>query len=275
MSPVVASALGASGSERHEGSQGGVMPPPASAHVPSADDGPERHVSAPSAPMSGATPPIGTPPTAVTPPIAVPTPGGPVTPRVEPASSPPAAAAPKVEVFDEETYLCQPGDTFDKISQAHYHTENYAKALLQFNIDHPLANDKVRRNPPVLEPGQAVYIPPTRILESRYGAFYIPGYKPAQQQSAAPGSALPARNDHSANASPGVAANTSAVYPQYRVQGQGETMREIARATLGSAERWSEIYKLNPDYRPEFRVPGGTALRLPSDARVDPANVAR
>jgi hypothetical protein len=262
LAPVVPSTPGAGGNERRDHAPAGVMPsPPPSVQVPSADDSPERH---PGAPVSGSLPPIGTPPTAVTPPIAVPSPGVPSAP---PAPSP-ATTTPKVEVFDEETYLCQPGDTFDKISLAHYHTENYGKALLQFNIDHPLANDKVRRNPPVLEPGQAVYIPPTRILESRYGAFYIPGYKPAPQQGAAPAGAAPASGDHSTNASPGATGNFSPIYKQYRVQSQGETMREIARATLGNADRWSEIYNLNRDYKPEFRVPGGTVLRMPGDANL-------
>jgi hypothetical protein len=269
--PVMPSTPSSGGERRQPGPAAGVMPPDRSMQVPSADDGPERHSAPSQAPLSGSTPPIGTHPTAVTPPITVPVPGAPVPPVAAPAAS----TTPKVEVFDEETYLCQPGDTFDKISLAHYHTENYAKALLQFNIDHPLASDKVRRNPPVLEPGQAVYIPPTRILESRYGAFYIPGYKPAPQDTAGPSSVTPTRNDHAVNASPGNAGNVPLGSKKYRVQGQGESMREIARATLGNAERWSEIYNLNHDFDPMLRIPGGTVLNLPNDARVDAANMPR
>ena len=34
---------------------------------------------------------------------------------------------------------------------------------------------------------------------------------------------------------------------------------EIAQQTLGDRGRWSEIYRLNPNLRPELPVPGGTA----------------
>jgi nucleoid-associated protein YgaU len=49
----------------------------------------------------------------------------------------------------------------------------------------------------------------------------------------------------------------------YRVRGGGEMLYDIARQELGNAERWSEIYRLNPQVRPEFAVPAGTDLRLP------------
>jgi MraZ protein len=54
----------------------------------------------------------------------------------------------------------------------------------------------------------------------------------------------------------------------YQVRAQGETMREIARATLGSAERWPDVFQLNPQYQPDCRIPGGITLRLPREARV-------
>ncbi|HZT81890.1 MAG TPA: hypothetical protein VFA26_16815 [Gemmataceae bacterium] len=43
----------------------------------------------------------------------------------------------------------------------------------------------------------------------------------------------------------------------------GETFRDVARAALGSGERWHDIYRLNPSYRPEFRIPAGTILKVP------------
>jgi hypothetical protein len=205
--------------------------------------------------------PVGAVPTVSTPPIAVPQPGA-ASPR---ASS---AAPPPVESFDEEVYRCQPGDTFDKISAAHYHTEGYAQALLMFNRDHPLASGAIRRDPPQLDPGQLVYIPPTRVLEARYRTL-IPRL---------PAPAEAPRVDRSANASPqarGAAPpgsrNTPLGYQVYQVPPQGATMLDIARATLGRSERWAEVYNLNPSFRPEYRVPGGTLLRLPPDAQVTPA----
>ncbi len=52
----------------------------------------------------------------------------------------------------------------------------------------------------------------------------------------------------------------------YRVRGNGETMRDIARHTLGAGERWSEVYKLNPSLRPEDTLAAGTVVHLPPDA---------
>lgn len=58
----------------------------------------------------------------------------------------------------------------------------------------------------------------------------------------------------------------------YQVPKNGETFWEISRKTLGNPNRWSEISRLNPQIKPQFPVPGGTNLRMPLDARVDPPN---
>ncbi len=47
-----------------------------------------------------------------------------------------------------------------------------------------------------------------------------------------------------------------------------ETMRDLARRTLGSAERWTDIHKLNPTLKPETTLAAGTVIRLPGDACV-------
>jgi division/cell wall cluster transcriptional repressor MraZ len=52
----------------------------------------------------------------------------------------------------------------------------------------------------------------------------------------------------------------------YSVRANGETFREIARRTLGSSERWTEIHKLNPDLKPEMPLSAGTTVKLPGDA---------
>ena len=59
-----------------------------------------------------------------------------------------------------------------------------------------------------------------------------------------------------------------AAEPTYKVSEKGETLREIAKRTLGSEERWTEIDKLNPDLRAEAVVPAGKVVRLPVEARV-------
>ena len=52
----------------------------------------------------------------------------------------------------------------------------------------------------------------------------------------------------------------------YRVRGNGETMRDIARHTLGTGERCTEVYKLNPGLHAEDTLAAGTVVHLPSDA---------
>jgi MraZ protein len=47
-----------------------------------------------------------------------------------------------------------------------------------------------------------------------------------------------------------------------------ETMQEIARRFLGSADRWTEIHKLNPTLKPGIVLASGTSIRLPGDACV-------
>jgi nucleoid-associated protein YgaU len=167
-----------------------------------------------------------------------------------------------VESFTEETYPCRPGDTFEAISREKYHTPKYAQALLLYNRAHPLAGDGLQGPAPTLKVGQAVYVPPISILEKRYpAAVEAPTPLPAATglAAAAPVAAGPA----------GVAASSA---PRaYRVLGNGEYLREVARRTLGDSERWREIWDLNGRGDPQ-QAPGGAVLRLPADARVPPEN---
>jgi MraZ protein len=52
----------------------------------------------------------------------------------------------------------------------------------------------------------------------------------------------------------------------YHVRTAGETMRDIARRTLGAGERWTDVYKLNPSLHAEDSLTVGTTVHLPSDA---------
>jgi MraZ protein len=53
----------------------------------------------------------------------------------------------------------------------------------------------------------------------------------------------------------------------YHVHGT-ETLQDIARRTLGSSERWSDLHKLNPALKPDEPLRSGTTVRLPADACV-------
>jgi hypothetical protein len=196
-------------------------------------------------------PPVGAPAAAETPRIAVPMPGA--------VSAVADALVPQVESYDEETYQAHPGDTLAKISKAYYNTEKYERALLLFNRNHPQAADTFRQDAPTLKPGDPVYIPPLRILEKQYGTA-VPGYTPAN-------AALGAGATTPASTAP------STAYRQYRVRkAGGESIREIALRTLNSGDRWTDIFNLNPQIRPEYPIPADTVLWMPADARVDAAN---
>jgi MraZ protein len=53
----------------------------------------------------------------------------------------------------------------------------------------------------------------------------------------------------------------------YQARG-GETMRDVARRTLGSADRWTDVHKLNPTLKPDAVLSAGATLRLPGEACV-------
>lgn len=58
-----------------------------------------------------------------------------------------------------------------------------------------------------------------------------------------------------------------AVMP-YKVQRGGETIRTLAHRTLGSADRWADIHKLNPTVSPDAALTVGTLVRLPANASI-------
>jgi hypothetical protein len=193
-------------------------PAPAMANVPSARPGA----------------PLGAAPAGI-----VSTPVADARPSVVPQSY--ATNEPQVDSYDEEAYAWKPNDSFRSISQLKYRTDQYERALLLFNRNHPLAQAGVKQEPPQLQAGQDIFIPPERILK-KYYAVAIGDPSSAPQPAPAP----PATKERS-----------------YRVQGNGEMILDIARRTLGNAERWSEIYRLNPRFDPSQPVPAGTELILP------------
>lgn len=195
---------------------------------------------------------------------------------------PAAPSAPKVEAYDELMYHCKAGDTFQSVSAQFFHSEKFAKALLLFNRNHPRAAEGVGQEPPMLSPGQIVYVPPQRILEKLYASAIVdsvaPSVPPAPQQPAIspmPQSApmpQPATASEPPQAQPQPNSKSAWVTPTgdkfYRVNPNGETFRDIAGQVLGNKDRWVEIYKLNLRFNPGYPLPGGTELRLPPDARV-------
>jgi MraZ protein len=52
----------------------------------------------------------------------------------------------------------------------------------------------------------------------------------------------------------------------YHVRHEGETVREIARKTLGNADRWEDVVKLNPSMKPDTQLIEGVVVKLPAEA---------
>jgi hypothetical protein len=175
-------------------------------------------------------------------------------------------------------YRCQPDDVagpdpFTKLSRRYYQTEKYARALALYNRNHPQVGDGLRGDPPVAHAGDAVFIPPLRILEARYSNT-IPGFTPAPAPAANPPTP---QGGTPASADPPSSRGSSPTGERlYRVQSNGEYMYTIAQRTLpGNADlRWREVWGLNPrPYNPQDALPVGTILRLPADAHVPADNV--
>src|SRR5262249_50372228 len=164
-------------------------------------------------------------------------------------------------------------------------TKKHADALLLNNRDAPRPQPGTRSTPPQLEAGMPVFVPPVDVLENRYG-HVIPGHaggspKTVPSAPAPPGGRvervvappLPTAVQQSGSPTIGAATAWSSDPKKgktYQVRNPGEPLFEIARRTLGNGSRWTEIYRLNPNLRPEVPIPGGTVLRMPDDARVEP-----
>jgi len=168
------------------------------------------------------------------------------------------AAHPDVVSYTEETYVAAPGDTFQSISRAKYASDRYARALYLFNRSHPLAEEDLPQDAP-LKAKQKVYLPPPEILDSRYPDQILRDAPPVATPSVTVG-ASPERS----TPPPAAAAGPRT----YRVAAGGENEYDIARNLLGDGNRWVEINKLNPGWKPENLVPPGVTLILPADAHV-------
>lgn len=167
---------------------------------------------------------------------------------------------PRVQSYLEEEYRWQPGDAFAAIAQKYYFAEKYGPALQEYNRDHPLAGSAMKQNPPNMAPGQAIWVPPVRILERDY-ANAISDLRPLNERG---GTFVPtAKPMHSPNDT-----------KHFKVRERGETMYEIARRTLGDSGQWFVVHRLNPTLSrdPKLPIPGGTVLQLPVEAKTEAAD---
>jgi hypothetical protein len=124
--------------------------------------------------------PVSTPPTpaAAPAPAAAPPPVGakanvatePVTVGSADVTFRPAAARPRVAVYDVITHRCLQEDTWESLSEKYMYSKRYAEALQDYNRKAEQASDRMRRDGrPV--PGDNVYVPPVGLLLDKFGSL--------------------------------------------------------------------------------------------------------
>ena len=169
----------------------------------------------------------------------------------KPAGSPevkPTVAAPDrtaVTSFDVDLHEPKNGDSYSTISKEFYNDVKYAGALQEYNG---------RR---ALQTSVWVQVPPIHVLKKRYPQLI--------------GSVVPA----SGKAGDVWGPSGDAATPAFRATGQrtftvpagGMTMGSIARDTLGSPNRWQDIYAVNPSLSPGDVLPAGTVVKIPADVK--------
>jgi hypothetical protein len=176
---------------------------------------------------------------------------------------------------NSDSYTCQSGDTsFAMLSRRLYGTEKYADALLAYNRDNYKATvngSAFLVNPPRLAQGQQVHIAPIAILERDYRPYIgtasvsvIPTIP-----SSAPPASLARPTPLSAPSNPGIATISNPPSTgkggTYVVQSpNGESILDIAERVLGDRSQWHKIWRVNPSYQPQFRIPAGTKLEVPA-----------
>jgi hypothetical protein len=240
--------------------------------IPAGPSGPSVLPAAPAAPsslpdprMPGALPGINTqpkydpktPPPSLDPivpgtPAVFTKPGG--TTEVKPVG---AASAPKTD-FDVDLYDPKANDTYEAISLEYYNDKKWAAALRAFNRNQPLQG------------GRFVEVPPIHVLKKRFpgqagGAIATP----IGGTGTLPPSSGPDWGPAGGRPEPTPARATGSNRGVFVIPQGGMTMKAVARATLGSEQRWGDIWDLNRQFTdPSQVLPAGTELKLPSDARL-------
>jgi hypothetical protein len=208
----------------------------------------------------GATPPpidLNPTPPAKLPPTPPPAPAGtdtgtrmefhkaPGSPTVTPTSA--ANDRAPTTSYDVDIYTPRTGDTWEAISREFYNDTRFAAGLRAYNRNRGLVGNSPVDVPPIHVVKR--YMPaPTPPGTGSPGAG-SGGFTPAGDWGAAPPPARPASER------------------LFRVPTGGMSMRAVARITLGSEQRFDEIYRLNPHLRPDEILPAGTELQLPPNAR--------
>jgi hypothetical protein len=112
-------------------------------------------------------------------------------------------------------------------------------------------------------------------LERKHPAT-IPGFKPATAVALNPANPKPASRSAAMGLpqSVGDPGNLPPPSPdlgsEYTVRNAPKTLRDIAKETMGTSDKWNLIFRLNRWVNPDEALPVNTKLRMPSDAVFNP-----
>jgi LysM repeat protein len=155
------------------------------------------------------------------------------------------------------TYVVKEGDSFWTISQAHYGTPRFFRAIEQYNA---------ARLPPSgsLRAGMKILLPDKATLQRADSPAPATRTDSAVKAAAGASDASPTRRTPAKTEKKPATQEQTVPAGMYRVK-SSDTLSTIAQRELGSASRWRELYELNRQQidNPD-RLRAGTLLRLPS-----------
>ncbi|WP_162665806.1 LysM peptidoglycan-binding domain-containing protein [Gemmata massiliana] len=157
--------------------------------------------------------------------------------------------APKT-TFDVDIHTVTSSDSYKTISREFYNDDRFAAALSAYNQDR------------LIRTGDRVDVPPIHVLKRKFPQMVGGG---AVQPASGSRNTAPSQPEWN-NAAPRPVTNGRSVFTV--PNGNGMTLRQIARQTMGSEQRWSDIYDLNKISRPDEVLAPGTELKMPTDARL-------
>lgn len=95
--------------------------------------------------------------------------------NVPPVGAPPIGneiKSPNVKVSQVISDTIRAEDTdFDQLSRRLFNTDKYARALLEFNREHPFGPASIKENPPRLQPGMKIFVPSAQHLDESYAKY--------------------------------------------------------------------------------------------------------
>jgi hypothetical protein len=231
-----------------QGSPVGAVKPPDTPLTPSLQPDPAGSRLQISKPADSATPVAGP----------APFPAGPSSRPANAEVRPVTAERPATTSFDVDVYEPRAGDSYETIAREFYNDTRYARALQEYNARRPV------------QPGRSVDIPPMAVLRQRYSGVIGSSATPASRPTSGTvptGEWGPATTPKPTTDSGPTFRPAGGGSQTFQVPPGGMSLKAVARQTLGSDQRWSELYELNPQVGDPNAVPAGTVLKLPADAR--------